>query len=131
MKLFIAAALAASCLFSSAPAFANDGDPEVMKGFESDVQKCVPVSALKSVAKVTDLTPEQFQFVRAILVAIPPVSRMLPPGDRAVMVRSGDTVIFALVADDQACGRFLAPDFIQTMVIQVGEGTTISLGAPL
>ncbi len=77
-----------------------------------------------------ELTPEQFQFVRALYVALPPVSRTLPPGDHAVMASSGDVVMLALVADGQACARFLAPDFIQTMLIQVGEGETGHIGTP-
>jgi hypothetical protein len=82
-------------------------------------------------ATVRDLTPDQFQFVRALYVAIPPVSRKLPPGDRAVMASSGGAVMVALVADGQACARFLAPDFIQAMVVEVGQGMTASLGTPL
>ena len=46
---------------------------------------CVPVSEFKTVSTVIELTPEQFQFVRALFVAQPPVSRTLPPGDKAVM----------------------------------------------
>jgi hypothetical protein len=53
--------------------------------------------------------------VRALYLAIPPVSRTLPTGDRAVMASSGSSVMLALVADDKACARMLAPDFIQTM----------------
>ena len=78
-----------------------------------------PKSSLAS--KVTDLTTEQFQFVRALYVAIPPVSRTLPPGDHAVMASSGGSVMLALVADGQACARFLAPDFIQAMLVEVGQ----------
>ena len=37
----------------------------------------------------------------------------------------------ALVADGQACARFLAPDFIQTMLVQVGEGMIVGVGTPL
>ena len=55
----------------------------------------------------------------------------LPPGDRAVMATSGGAMMLALVADGQACARFLAPDFIQTMLIQVGKGITVGLGTPL
>jgi hypothetical protein len=68
---------------------------------------------------------EQFQFVRAHYVAIPPVSRTLPPGDQAVMARSGGAVMLAIVADGQAYARFLAPDFIQAMLIQVGQRLTV------
>ncbi len=132
MKRFIAAALAAGSLLSSAFAFAADGDPGVFDRWLSpDAPQCVLVAAIKSVSTLTDLTPEQFQFVRALYVAIPPVSRKLPPGDHAVMASSGGAVMVALVADGKACARFLAPDFIQTMLIQVGEGMVVGLGTPL
>ena len=124
----VIAALAAGCLVSSTLAFAGDGGAGVFdKWLNPDAPECVPVSAFT----VTDLTAEQFQFVRALYVAIPPISRKLPPGDRAVMARSGDAVMLALVADGQSCARFLAPDFIQAMVTQVGQGMTVGLGTPL
>src|SRR6516164_112 len=63
---------------------------------------CVPVSEFKAVSTVIELTPEKFQFVRALYVALPPVSRTLPPGDHAVMANSGDAVMLALVADGEA-----------------------------
>ena len=132
MKQFIAAALAAGCLVSSAPVFAGDGDVGVFdKWLNPDAPECVPVSAIKSVSTLTDLTTEQFQFVRALYIAIPPVSRKLPPGDHAVMASSGGAVMVAIVADGQACARFLAPDFIQTMLVQVGQGMVVGLGTPL
>jgi hypothetical protein len=132
MKRFIAAAFAAGCLVSSAPAFSADGDASAFdKWLSPDAPECVPVSAIKSVATLTDLTPQQFQFVRALYIAIPPISRKLPPGDHAIMASSGDAVMVALVADNQACARFLAPDFIKTMLVQVGQGMTVELGTPL
>jgi hypothetical protein len=132
MKPFIAAAFAAGCFLSSIPASAGGGGAGPFdKWLDQEAPECVPVSAIKSVSTVTDLTPEQFQFVRALYVALPPVSRTLPPGDRAVMATSGGAVMFALVADGQACARFLAPDFIQSMLIQVGKGMTVGLGTPL
>jgi hypothetical protein len=131
MKRLIAAALAAGCLFTSTSAFAGD-DPGVFdKWLDPDAPECVPVSALQSVSRLTDLTAEQFQFVRALYVAIPPVSRTLPPGESAVMASSGGSVMLALVADGQACARFLAPDFIQVMLAQVGQRVTLGLGTPL
>jgi len=39
--------------------------------------------------------------------------------------------MLALVADDQACARFLGPDFIQAMLIQVGEGQVVHTGTPV
>jgi len=132
MKRLIVAALASGCLVSSNPVFAGDDDAGVFdKWMNSGAPKCVPVSAIQSVSKVTDLTAEQFQFVRALYVAIPPVSRKLPPGDHAVMASSGGSVMLALVADGQACARFLAPDFIQAMLTQVGQRVTVGLGTPI
>jgi hypothetical protein len=132
MKRSIAAALAASCLASATAVCAGDDGPSVFdKWLDPSAPECVPVSAIRSVSAVRDLTAEQFQFVRALYVAIPPVSRTLPPGDHAVMASSGGAVMLALVADGQACGRFLAPDFIQAMLIQVGQRVTVGLGTPL
>ncbi len=132
MKRLIATALAAGCLVSSAPVFAGDDDAGVFdKWLNSGAPECVPVSAIQSVSKVADLTAEQFEFVRALYVALPPVSRKLPPGDRAVMASSGGSVMLALVADGQTCARFLAPDFIQAMLTQVGQRVTVGLGTPI
>lgn len=132
MKLSIAAALAAVCLASSTPVFANDDDPGAFdKWLSPGAPKCVPVSAIQSVAQVTDLTQDQFQFVRALYVAIPPVSRTLLPGDHAVMASAAGSVMLALVSDGRACARFLAPDFIQAMLIQVGQRVTVGPGTPL
>jgi hypothetical protein len=131
MTPLIAAALAVGCLVSCTPVFAGDDASVFDKWLDPSGPKCVPVSAIQSVSKVTDLTAEQFQFVRALYVAIPPVSRTLPPGDHAVMASSDGAVMLALVADGQACARFLAPDFIQAMLTQVGQRLTVGLGTPL
>ena len=131
MKRLVVAAFTAICFASSTLVFAGDDAGALDRWLSPDAPECVPVSAIKSVSTVTDLTPEQFQFVRALYVAIPPVSRQLPPGDHAVMASSGGVVMLALVADGQACARFLAPDFIQTMLVQVGRGVTVGLGTPL
>lgn len=132
MKRFVRAALAARCLFLSTQAFANaEGAGVFDKWLGQTAPECVPVSVIKSASTVTDLTAEQLEFVRALYVALPPVSRTLPPGDHAVMASSRDEVMLALVAEGQVCGRFLAPDFIKTMLMQVGEGKTVLLGTPL
>src|SRR4249920_220821 len=132
MKRLIAAALAAGCFVSSTPVFSAADDPGAFdKWLSPDAPECVPVSAIKSVSRLTDLTPEQFQFVRALYIAIPPISRKLPPGDHAIMASSGGAAMVALVADGQACARFLAPDFVKTMLVEVGQGMTVELGTPL
>ena len=93
-----------------------------------DAPECVPVSEIGSVSHLTKLTPEQFQFVRALYIAIPPISRQLPPGDSAVVAIAGGKAMIALVADGQSCARFLAPDFILSMLVQVGRGENGTVG---
>ena len=108
------------------------GDAGVFdKWLTQDSPQCVPVSEFKAVSTVTELTPAQFQFVRALYVALPPVSHTLPPGDHAVMATAGGAVMLAIVDGVQACARFLAPDFIQSMLTKVGDGQNEHLGAPV
>ena len=96
-----------------------------------DSPECVSLKEIASVSRVTRLTPDQFQFVRALYIAIPPVSHSLPPGDSAVVARAEGKTMIALVQGEQACARFLAPDFIQVMLKEVGEGKIGLLGTPL
>ncbi len=120
-----------TALLSASGANAQNADAGVFeKWLSQDLPQCVPVSEFKAVSTVTDLTPAQFQFVRALYVALPPVSRKLPPGDHAVMASAGGAVMLALVDGVEACARFLAPDFIQAMLIQVGQGQNEHLGTP-
>lgn len=93
--------------------------------------QCVSVSKIGSVSRVTKLSPEQFQFVRALYVAIPPISRELPPGDSAVVASAKGRSMVALVSGDQACARFLAPDFVLSMLSKVGKGENGTIGEPI
>jgi hypothetical protein len=47
------------------------------------------------------------------------------------MATAHGKAMLALVLHGQACARFLAPDFIQQMLIQVGEGQTGHVGQPI
>ena len=96
-----------------------------------DAPQCVPVSEIGSVSRLTKLTAEQFQFVRALYIAIPPISRQLPPGDSAVVAIADGKAMIALVADGQSCARFLAPDFILSMLVQVGRGENGTVGVAI
>src|SRR6516164_5131677 len=87
-----------------------------------DAPQCVSVSKIGSVSRLTKLTPEQFQFVRALYVAIPPISRDLPPGDSAIVASADGKAMIALVSGNEACARFLAPDFVLSMLVRVGRG---------
>ena len=47
------------------------------------------------------------------------------------MASSGGSVMLPLVGDGKACAPFLAPDFIQAMLRQVGQRVTVGVGTPL
>jgi len=98
------------------------------KWLGENAPRCVPVSEFSSVSRTIQLTPEQFEFVRALYVAIPPISQSLPPGDHAVLATASGEAMLALVSDNIACARFLAPDFIVAMLIEVGAGATGKVG---
>jgi hypothetical protein len=127
MRMQYCAAALATALFAASSVHAQDAGV-FKKWLVPGSPECVPVADIGSVSRLIELTPEQFQFARALFVAIPPVSKSLPPGDHAVMASSGDAVMVALVANGQACARFLAPDFVQAMLIQVGEGESGVVG---
>ena len=93
--------------------------------------QCVAMSKIGSVSHLTKLTHEQFQFVRALYIAIPPISRALPPGDSAVIASASGRSMVALVSGGEACARFLAPDFVLSMLTQVGKGETEAAGDPI
>jgi hypothetical protein len=128
LAVLFGAALSTALLSASCASAQSAGVFE--KWLSADSPECVPVSEFKAVSTVTELTPAQFQFVRALYVALPPLSRKLPPGDHAVMASSKGAVMLALVDGVEACARFLAPDFIQAMLIQVGEGQNTHIGTP-
>jgi hypothetical protein len=130
MRLVVFSAALSTALLSASCANAQSAGV-FDKWLSQDSPECVPVSEFKAVSTVTDLTPAQFQFVRALYVALPPVSHTLPPGDHAVMATAGGAVMLALVDGVQACARFLAPDFIQSMLNQVGEGQNEHVGLPV
>ncbi len=96
-----------------------------------DAPQCVALSQIGSVSHVTKLTPQQFQFVRALYIAIPPISRQLPPGDRAVLASANGRSMIALVSGNETCARFLAPDFVLSMLSQVGKGENVAVGDPI
>jgi hypothetical protein len=100
MRTVIAAARAAGCLFSSIPASAG-GAGFLDRWLDQQAPECVPVSAIKSASTVTDMTPEQFQFVRALYVALPPMAVLLG----------------VLWLQGQREGIFLVPPFVATMTI--------------
>jgi hypothetical protein len=116
---------------NSPPDYTQDAAGVFSQWLSSDAPQCIAVSKISSVAHVTKLTREQFEFVRALYVAIPPISRALPPGDSAVVATESGRSMIALVSGGETCARFLAPDFVLSMLTQVGKGETEAAGDPI
>ncbi len=62
---------------------------------------CTTIGKVREAGAVIELTPEQFQFVRAFWMAIPPISRTLPPGDRAFIARDAEETAVGLIDFDR------------------------------
>jgi len=132
MKAILSAAILAALLSGPAAAQSAPDDASALaKWLGPNAPECVSVGDIKAAVKTIDLTPDQFQFARALYVAIPPVSKELPPGDHALLASDGKLTMVALVDGDQTCARFLAPDFVLSMLIEVGEGETPHPGEPI
>ena len=91
---------------------------------------CVAINDVRAVGATVQLTPEQFQFVRAFWMAIPPASRELPPGDKAFIAKEPDGIAVLGLFDDagQVCAVFPATDWLERVVDEVGRGETGQLG---
>jgi hypothetical protein len=78
------------------------------------------------------LNGDQFQFVRALFVAIPPMSGELPAGDHAALFLDGanKAVMVGIMDGALVCARFAAPDFLVSLIIKVGKGEVASAGRP-
>jgi hypothetical protein len=103
--------LAALVLLSSfAQAFAEAG--ALAEWLSGDQPECIPLGAVtKAADDSVPLNGDQFQFVRALFVAIPPVSDELPAGDHAALFLDGanKVVMVGIIDRDWVCARFTAP----------------------
>jgi hypothetical protein len=109
-------------LSSAAPAFAETG--AFAEWLSGDQPECIPLGAVtKAADDSVPLNADQFQFVRALFVAIPPVSDELPPGDRAALFLDGanKSVMVGIIDGDWVCARFTAPDSLVNLIIEVGR----------
>ena len=118
-------------LSSAAPAFAEaDAFAECFSG---DQPECIPLGAVTKAADGSvALNADQFQFVRALFVAILPVSDELPPGDRAALFLDGanKAVMVGIIDGDWVCARFTAPASLVNLIIEVGKGEVVRAGQP-
>ena len=99
--------------------------------FDPGAPMCMKIPALTESAKVIMLTPDQFQFARALYVEIPPVSHELPPGDHAIMATANGETMVATVDGDLTCARVMVPDFIRDLLLAVGRGDITHAGEGL
>jgi hypothetical protein len=67
--------------------------------------QCVSMAVIKQIAaSVEDLNENQFQFGRALYIALPPMSPELPPGDKAWIATSGERHMLGLSGDVRGSG---------------------------
>ena len=116
-------------LVTTTPEYSQDAGV-FSEWLSSQAPQCVSVSKIGSVSHLTKLTPAQFQFVRALYIAIPPISRQLPPGDRAVLATADGRSMIAIVSGG-TFARFLAPDFVLSMLSQVAKGENAAAGVAI
>ena len=130
MRRFVLAALAAASL--CAPALAV-GKPKTLAVLFAPLSSgaCVGIHEVRALGATVDLTPEQFQFVRAFWMAIPPVSRELPPRDKALLAKDANGMAILGLFDEggEVCAVFQATDCREHIVDEVGRGETGKLRA--
>jgi hypothetical protein len=118
-------------LSSPAPAFAEAG--AFAEWLSGDQPECIPLGAVNKAADGSvPLNGDQFQFVRALFVAIPPVSDELPPGDRAALFLDGANraVMVGIIDRDSVCARFTAPDSLVNLIIEVDKERSSEQDSP-
>ena len=118
-------------LSSPAPAFAEAG--AFAEWLSGDQPECIPLGAVTKAADDSiPLNADQFQFVRALFVAIPPMSDELPPGDRAALFLDGESkaVMVGIIDRDWVCARFTAPDFLVNLIIEVARARSSEPDSP-
>jgi hypothetical protein len=135
MRTTLPKILAALAFLSSpAPAFADNADAGVFTEWLSgDQAECIPLAKVNKAADGSvPLNGDQFEFVRALFVAIPPVSNELPPGDHAALFLDGanKAVMVGIMDGDSVCARFAAPESLVNLIIKVGEGEVVRAGRP-
>ena len=132
MGRFLFAALAATSL--CVPASAEDR-PRSMQELFAPLSHggCVRIDDVRTVGATVQLTPDQFQFVRAFYMAVPPVSHELPPGDKAFIAKGPEGVAVRGLYDDvgEVYAVFEATDWLERVVDEVGRGESGMRGQPL
>ena len=99
---------------------------------------CIDLSKIKSVIKqndgrLTELTSEQWEFLRGIYAMNPETPPGLPPGDKAVLAQKegNDGGIVFFVDKDKACSPMPIPKQLLDMLKDVATGEKNPIGAGL
>ena len=125
---------ALALLSSAAPAFADNVKAGVFEEWLSgDQTECIPFAAVNKAADGSvALNGNQFQFVRALYIAIPPISGELPAGDHAALFLDGanKAVMVGIIDRDWVCARFTAPDSLVNLIIEVGRARSSEPDSP-
>lgn len=89
-----------------------------------DASDCVPMKSITAAgAKFMPLKDGTFRFLEGLFTAIPPVSKELPAGDRAVLAIGPKGEVMATIVDgEQTCARFVLPGFLIEMVAEIESG---------
>lgn len=82
------------------------------------------MDAVRDAGVVVRFTSDQFPFVRAFYMAIPPVSHALPTGDKAFAAKDAQGIgVFGLYdPDGQVCAVFQSTDWMDKLVDAIGRG---------
>ena len=99
-------------------------DAGIFTPFSGAGDQCVQLKTITAAgAKFMSLKDGTFRFLEGLYVAIPPVSKELPPGDKAVIGIGPDGEMMAFIVDgEQSCARFMLPEFMQEMIANIESG---------
>jgi hypothetical protein len=93
-----------------------------------DAGECVKMDTVRPlVTHAERLGANEFEFVRAFYMAIPPLSHSLPIGDYAEIVTDGDIVGVVLIDSDsdQTCARLQITPWLLKAIKDVGKGVKV------
>ena len=121
--------LCAVIAFVAVPFTANAGDV-FDPWLGPNTSSCVSLGNLKDVASVVQLDPAQFNFARGLYVAVPPVSKHLPPGDHALLAVAPSSAMVAIIDEDKTCARLLLTPAALEEIMAVGRGDITHAGDP-
>jgi hypothetical protein len=133
----IITAITGGLLFISTPVFAQMPDPGMFGPIlDPQAPECLPLQGImdKIQPEKILMNNDQFQSLRAMYVVLPPPSKKLPPGNHAYLLKKDSVTIAVLVGNgakgEETCARFMLPNFLIDLLVQIGEGRNEQIGDP-